>query len=360
MVWQVERCGETKRPHVQGAIWLTNGKALGAMKQIEGLEKAHFAAAKGTWTQNVAYCSKPCSDREQEECKHEPACRIAGPWLLGQEESKQGKKTNVATTAEQAEKLSKEGKSHQEIIEALHSNEETKTTMIKHPVGMGLHIAVHVGKQIHRDRKTSIRVVTGPSGIGKSYAPRHQGVPFYSLIWTNKDTWWNGYVGQPIIIIDDFNPMKCAIPIDVWKQWLDTAGGVQVQVKHSQAYLHDAIWWFTSNISWNNWPDEWRTGPMGRRMTELMDEGYPLVYKDDAGDFYKARRVPPIDISKEARERRETRRKRILERDLAAGEQEPEVQAERAPPRKEPEQERPRKKKTTMTMMMEDVEIPER
>ena len=48
--------GENGTPHLQGFTVLQKQARLGGVKKLHG--KAHWEQAKGTWEQNVEYCSK--------------------------------------------------------------------------------------------------------------------------------------------------------------------------------------------------------------------------------------------------------------------------------------------------------------
>jgi len=80
-VYQLEE-GEEQTPHFQGYCEFDNAKTLGAMKKLEGLERAHFRASDGTAEQNLAYCTK-------EEG------RLDGPWVFGAPKPGQGKRTDL-------------------------------------------------------------------------------------------------------------------------------------------------------------------------------------------------------------------------------------------------------------------------
>lgn len=50
--------GESGTPHLQAFFIFRSGKTMSAIKTLLGSDRWHFEAARGTWQQNVEYCSK--------------------------------------------------------------------------------------------------------------------------------------------------------------------------------------------------------------------------------------------------------------------------------------------------------------
>ena len=59
-----EICPETGRKHIQGYMELESPRRYSTIKKIKGYESAHFEEAKGTYEENIRYCSKEGSFTE--------------------------------------------------------------------------------------------------------------------------------------------------------------------------------------------------------------------------------------------------------------------------------------------------------
>jgi hypothetical protein len=67
ILWQLERAPTTLRLHIQGAAMGPNSITAKKFRTLFNRPRAHVELCKGTWDQNVAYCTKEDS-------------RVAGPY----------------------------------------------------------------------------------------------------------------------------------------------------------------------------------------------------------------------------------------------------------------------------------------
>lgn len=138
--------GEKNTEHFQGHIIFAKRMSLNEVKKIKFLEKAHWEIAKGTWANNVQYCTK------------EP--RIAGPWKKEIPASRQGERTDL----QQAADLIKEG-SVQDVAEQM------PDTFIRYHRGL-VALQERLHQDSNEDRQKEIIYIWGPSGVGKSRLAR--------------------------------------------------------------------------------------------------------------------------------------------------------------------------------------------
>lgn len=80
-IWQLEK-GENDTVHFQGYIVMEKTSRLSMMKQLPGLERAHFEQRRGNHEQARDYCKKNDS-------------QIGGPWEFGEEPKGKGYRTDV-------------------------------------------------------------------------------------------------------------------------------------------------------------------------------------------------------------------------------------------------------------------------
>lgn len=198
-IYQGESCPKTYRFHWQGYIILKNSARLSALKAW--MPTAHWEIAGGTTEQNIAYCTKEST-------------RYCDPVQYGDpDEVKQGARVDLHKAA----KLIKEGK----MLEVDHA------TYIKFHKGLHALAELHNFKQKlpKRNWLMHIEVIIGAKGKGKTnYAHAQCGdidAPYVLSCSDSKggQTWWNNYMGEPDIIINDFHG---EIPFNTMLQLLDT------------------------------------------------------------------------------------------------------------------------------------------
>jgi hypothetical protein len=218
-VFQLEK-GEKGTPHYQGYVFFNKRTSMAmAKKQISA--KAHFEAARGTPLQNRAYCTKKEG-------------RINGPFEFGVI-PQQGRRNDLINM----KKLIDSGKDNKVVAE------EYFGSFLRYHKGIN---AYRLLNQQQRSWKTTVVVIYGPTGTGKSAFCRDM---FKGAYWKPPGTkWWDNYVGQSVVIFDDFN-----VPwfgFDTLKRLLDrypllveTKGG------HTQFLAKTIV------VTSNNHPNKW-------------------------------------------------------------------------------------------------------
>lgn len=121
-----------------------------------------------------------------------------------------------------------------------------------------------------------VNVFWGVTGAGKSHrAFLEAGDEFYLKMPTTK--WFDGYQGEPHIIIDEFSG---TVDIVHLLKWLDKYP-CAVEIKGSQVALKSKKWWIMSNVA----PDMWYTdkatpeqqAALMRRLTNIVEFTTPFV-----------------------------------------------------------------------------------
>lgn len=179
----------TGTPHLQGYLQCRSPTSIRALLNRirgQGGNIHHCDVARGTAEQNIAYTSKEST----ESCPHfrSGVLRSTG----------QGKRTDLDRVVDSIE----EGKSYAELAS------EHGSSIIKYAGGIQRLLALRSPKRSHQ---TEIWWYWGPTGTGKSKAAWTEFPEAYS-----KDPsthWWDGYSGEPVVIIDDYRPSK-SIPFN--------------------------------------------------------------------------------------------------------------------------------------------------
>lgn len=216
-VCQLEQ-GEMGTLHIQGYIEFSKPIRFNALKRLE--PRCHWEARKGSRDQARDYCMKEDG-------------RIAGPWEYGQFEQECGKRNDIHSVAE----LVRGGTSIEEIAE------QFPGTFVKYHKGFQ---ALSFTLQKKRDWKTEVIVYWGDPGTGKSRKAHEENPGAY---WKPVGDWWDGYNGQDVVIIDDFQGWiqysKLLQLMDRYPMAVEVKGGT-VQ------FLAKKII-FTSNLPWDQW-----------------------------------------------------------------------------------------------------------
>lgn len=177
LAWKVKyivvgkEVGESGTPHLQGYIYYDTLKSF---KQVQHdvPEGSHIEVAKGDAQQNFEYCSKEGDFFEEGERP-----------LTQAEKGVKGKQA-----IEERWELAKAGKFEQLPPEQIKTYEYIYSKY----------------KELPQDRSELDNIwIFGPSGCGKSRYVREHYAVHYSK---GMNKWWDGYNGEDVVVLDDFDP----------------------------------------------------------------------------------------------------------------------------------------------------------
>lgn len=192
--------GDSGTPHLQGYLQLKVKKRWSTLKKVDGFARAHFERAKGTAKQNMIYCCKGNQPKSEWELFKDkgPNYGVDACFEEFGEMTKQGQREDL----KKIKLMVKEGKPLKEIWDKATGYQAYK---------MG-----EIGKQFYQDKrcaKPEVLWFYGPTGSGKtSGAFKYlEHVSEGEDIWiSNGDLiWWEGYVDQRYVILDDFRASHC-------------------------------------------------------------------------------------------------------------------------------------------------------
>ena len=181
--------GAEGTPHLQGYIHFKNQKTLSAVKKL--LPRAHLEPRKGTIDQAVDYCKK---DGDFEEFGDKP---------MSQKEKGDANKKRYNDAFQAA----KEGRL-----------EDIPTDLLTRHYGTYKKI-----REDYVEKPTTLSSLDnewryGPTGTGKSRTA-HELYPDAYIKKANTK-WWDGYINQEVVIIDDFDKYHVQLGYEL-KIWLD-------------------------------------------------------------------------------------------------------------------------------------------
>nr|WAE42465.1 MAG: replication associated protein [Cressdnaviricota sp.] len=184
LIYGREIAPETGTPHLQGYVYFPNAKTLSAVRKL--IPHAHLSLSRGDALSNYNYCSKSGDFVER------------GVRPKSQEEKGNDGKLAI----QQRWDLAKRGKF-----------EELPPEQIK------TYEYIHLKYKAVEDREELDNIwIFGESGCGKSRYVRETYPDAYNKPMSK---WWDGYTGQSVVVLDDFDPTHGKFLSYFLKIWAD-------------------------------------------------------------------------------------------------------------------------------------------
>lgn len=233
--WECKYCvvgkevGENGTPHLQGYVVFDNARSLEQLKKLA--PRAHWEIARGTFEQNFEYCTKDGDWREKGERP-----------LSAKEKGEKGGSMEKDRWAN-ALKAVREKRYHDVDDEILCKHLKTTEYAVLRQRVMDRELETLDGSLEHE-------WFVGKTGSGKSMTARHENPEAY--VKDPQTVWWDGYVDEDVVIIDDFDKFQVKQGGDM-KRWLDRypfqaqfKGGYQLirpkKIIVTSQYLPCEIW----------------------------------------------------------------------------------------------------------------------
>jgi len=281
-VWQEEQSPSTGVLHIQGYLELAKEKRWRNVFTIlsytsDGDEaRAWCEPAKGTPWENHTYCTKP-------------------------ERTGFHRFVKGTFTEPRSEKRARKKVRHEDMMDDITDKKMTVTDIAKRYPEEYLRQSRGIQELVNRlrdpipIREVTTIVIHGYTGVGKSRWA-HQYAHWHGFsMWTKKNTvanaqqWFQGYDGQDVILLDDFD--GCT-PFRELLNWLDIYDA-QVDQKGGSAQLRNHTFIITSNQEPSAWYRESAStlAPLMRRLHHVYEipEG---VYADTIIDYKIVYKMP--------------------------------------------------------------------
>lgn len=236
--------GESLTPHLQGFLVMPKTCRLSAMKKLH--PTAHWEASKGSADQNRVYCTK---DGNYIETGIIPSAKSKG--------AKEIERWDMARAAAVA------GDFDSIPSDIYMRNHSTIKRMF-------------LESQPVVDALSGVLInewLWGPPGTGKSTRAFQENPSLYLKGLTK---WWDGYVGQQAVLVDDMDPFhkSLAREFKLWGQHQPFTA----ESKGSGSVIRPAKIVVTSNYNIDQiWEDPTTRAAMHRRYTEIY-MGPPMLY----------------------------------------------------------------------------------
>lgn len=231
VVYQVEECPTTGRPHIQGYVEFTNAKTMSAVKSCLRSTRVNLQPRRAECrSQARAYCMKPDS-------------RVRGPYEIGNYRGAEvrGKRNDLLEMYESMES----GMAPWQLLDKF------KDRYLRYSRMCDVYYKVKLSRP-RPFRDVFVAVLVGTPGLGKTRAvlDRFPLGDVYSPLTLNGALWFDGYTGQPVLLLDDFYG-----GIIRYSELLRLLDGYQIQlpVKGASTYSNWSCVFITSNSSPRSW-----------------------------------------------------------------------------------------------------------
>lgn len=188
--------GASGTAHIQGFVSFQNGRLLGGVRRAfhrgDGTATVHLEAMRGTAEQAIEYCSKDDTRDTNADFAFEEYGTRPRPGVG----SKGGRSDVLAVGVD-----IKSGKGKRHVFT------EHPDVFIRYHRGIEAAIAL-VQNDHPRDFKTEVFWYWGPTGTGKSRKVSEE-VPVDAYWKSPEHSWWDGYYGQEVVVLDDYRCDFC-------------------------------------------------------------------------------------------------------------------------------------------------------
>lgn len=209
IVWGYEYAPTTGTPHLQGFISFRDGKTDSAVRKL--LPGCFIEPARGTPAEASAYCKKEQPFFEAGEL---PVDKPKGhDWDVIRRDAENGNWSNIPA----------------DIV-------------IRYPRNLQLLRSIAIGRSQLLDLpRLANWWVHGPTGTGKSRGIRRAASALgYSIYLKECNKWWDGYDGEPVVLLEEFEPLHVALLSGSLKLWGDhypfrcevKGGGLCIRPQH--------------------------------------------------------------------------------------------------------------------------------
>ena len=230
MVYQVERCPDTGRIHLQGFLTLRKSLSVGAVKKVVGSSSMHLTKPDGTVADNIIYCTKEAS-------------RLAGPF-------EHGEKPLDGSAPKVLKELHTKLKSGLSLKRIIQDDEEGIFfgSYIRSFRGLEKYTELIAEKSEVKDSDREVAIFYGSPGSGKTYAATNSSTSLYKKPVNSK--WYDKYDGETTLLLDEFSGWiqwnELLTIIDKYPVHVEMKGSI-VRAKWTKVIItcnrHPALWY---------------------------------------------------------------------------------------------------------------------
>lgn len=208
-VGQLELCPSTNRPHWQCYVCYTKKVRFTSLKKDFG-SSAHIEPMRGTPLECKLYCSK-------EESRADPYDSFEFGVLPGSE------KKEGSVLLEECCELLRTGSGMSVIAD------QYPTVFVRNNRGLNAFAKAIRAPPPPEFQPVTVWILWGDAGSGKTRAVfdwlRRSRKSYYRKSYSrSSQSWWDGYVDQEVLFLDDFEGERCGCPVDEFLNLTDGYG----------------------------------------------------------------------------------------------------------------------------------------
>ncbi|QMW69014.1 replication-associated protein [Crucivirus-520] len=255
LVFGREVAPTTGTPHLQGYVYTKIRTTIRSVQKLFQAHQVHCAVliAKGSASQNRDYCLKDGAGFE------------SGMFPVGA--GLRGGKRNRSEEVYSDALLSAQAGRFEDVPASMHWRHYTTMHRVRQD---------YLNSRPHPTNDELCNFwICGSPGTGKSVWAR-QMCPGYEIYYKPANKWWDGYAGEPVVLIEDVDPQRCEYLDYHLKIWSDRYP-FRGDVKHHSAVLRPRTIIVTSNYTITQcFKDPKTVAALRRRFTVMHygDESY--------------------------------------------------------------------------------------
>jgi len=235
--YQMEKCPDTDKVHLQGYVEFSTRKRLNTVKNFLMSQKVHVDIARGTADENIKYCTK-------EDTRTDGPSECEGVFVNG---GKRGARTDLTWLREHY----KNGGTHWEAM----NDPKMGDAAIRYARYMDVYMMYKPPNQDPDREPINVVVLWGEAGTGKTRWAIENFKPLKRVTEITQDgkIWCDGYDYQPHLLIDEY---RGEIPISRFLQLTDPyMFDIAVPIKGGFIRIDGCIKniIITSNVSPGHW-----------------------------------------------------------------------------------------------------------
>lgn len=268
--FQFETAPTTLRRHCQAYVYTRSNSRIPAIRKLfqgwRNLCNPHIELARGSIDQAADYCAK--ADTAVPDTHRQVG-----------ERPKQGSRSDLAEIASAID----EGTDMSEVAQMYPGD------FIRYSRGFQEYQRVRLSCPRSKDEAITVSWWFGPTGTGKSRKAFEDYPDSYVKMPTNK--WWDGYVAQKTVIMDDYRPAMC--PFSELLRILDRYP-MRVEMKGSSTDLSATTFIITTcqrpEILWHGKTEE-QIDQLIRRVTDIVEfhpDGTTTTLKSSVISYVRA------------------------------------------------------------------------
>jgi len=243
--------GKEGTPHIQGYVMFKGPKRLSEVKKI--LTRAHLEPRRGNHDQAVQYIKGPHKEKP-----------INADFEERGDPPTQGKRNDLRKLYDEVRK----GRSRDDILDDTELI-EVRAKYPRYERELREDVANRVARQMQESGIVpNVTVLWGPTGTGKTrYVFDRHPIKDVSKHVSRKPMWWDGYDGQPVILLDEFDGQ---LDFRELLQLLDRYT-YHMPIKGGFTWRRCTHIYITANTPPEMWYPAENISPLMRRINEIIE-----------------------------------------------------------------------------------------